>query len=326
MAKPIAVLISDVHFSLQTLDLATKAMEAAIKTARKLNVQLVVAGDLHDTKANLRGECVNRLIQLNQKSQLAWWILIGNHDKINEKSEDHSLNFLSMHSHIVEKPKYVECIDSYLIPYQHDLTTLKSILDGIPKGSRLIMHQGLQSALPGEYTMDKTAAPMEWFAEYRVISGHYHARQDVNCGRPQKGAVGLFSYIGNPYTVSFGEANDPEKGFQVLYDDGTLVFTPIELRKHVVIETDASFNSEISVKTNDLVWLKVKGTREELKRFKRPNINNLRLDLIPTDEVQQVEVSKELTDSDILDKVIANLSEIDNNKKTKLKSLWRELT
>lgn len=331
MNKPIAVLISDVHFSMATLDLATEAMTQAYKKARKLNVDLIVAGDLHDTKANLRGECVNRIIDVNKKSQLAWYVLIGNHDKINEKSEEHALNFLEPYSYVVNKVKYLQHINVYLIPYQHDLSALKTILDAIPKHSTLIMHQGLTSALPGEYTHDKTAAPMEWFAEYRVISGHYHARQDVKCGRPQKGAVGLFSYIGNPYTVSFGEHADPPKGFQVLYDDGSLEFVPTNLRKHVKLELPAEGDVTLVGNPGDLLWIKYSAPRQVLNfvdsHFTKPWTDRgvkVRLDLIPTDEVAVTAPIKALKNDELLDAVIDQQG-LAAEQKERLKKLWRQL-
>ena len=63
MKIPTAVLISDVHYSLQTLPLADKVMRMAIDKANSLGVPLIVAGDLHDTKANMRAECVNAMIR-----------------------------------------------------------------------------------------------------------------------------------------------------------------------------------------------------------------------------------------------------------------------
>ena len=80
MSKPIAVLISDVHYNLTTLPLADAAMRQAIAEANSLGVPLIVAGDLHDTKANLRGECVNAMIEAFAMLDHGCYILRGNHD------------------------------------------------------------------------------------------------------------------------------------------------------------------------------------------------------------------------------------------------------
>src|ERR1700722_9570126 len=94
--KPIAVLISDVHYNLQTLPLADAAMRQAVFKANTLDVPLIVAGDLHDTKANLRGECIKAMLNTLSLTKHRAHILIGNHDKINEKSPltENSLHFL----------------------------------------------------------------------------------------------------------------------------------------------------------------------------------------------------------------------------------------
>ena len=65
--NPVAILISDVHYNINTLKLADAAMQMAIDEANKLSVPLIVAGDLHDTKANLRGECVNAMLSTFSK-------------------------------------------------------------------------------------------------------------------------------------------------------------------------------------------------------------------------------------------------------------------
>ena len=80
MANPRAVLISDVHYNLQTLPLADAAMRQAIQKANELQVPLIVAGDLHDTKANLRGECINAMLETFNTCEQDIYFLIGNHD------------------------------------------------------------------------------------------------------------------------------------------------------------------------------------------------------------------------------------------------------
>src|SRR5579862_1378127 len=102
--KSLAVLVSDVHYNVHTLKLADAAMRMAIVKANKLEVPLIVAGDLHDTKANLRGECVNAMIETFKQCNKPPYIIVGNHDRINEKSHEHSLNFLAPYCHIVDSP------------------------------------------------------------------------------------------------------------------------------------------------------------------------------------------------------------------------------
>jgi hypothetical protein len=331
VSKPIAVLISDIHYSLPTLELADKSLKMAVHKANDLNVQLIIAGDLHDTKANLRGECVNAMIgTLSQASRLPY-ILIGNHDKINEKSEDHSLNFLHPHAEIIEDYSYIDTFSVIgtrirLLPYFSDVEELKKITKSIPNDHIVIMHQGIQGSDAGHYIKDPTALAQADVAGLRVISGHYHRRQDITL--PDGG---LWSYIGNPYSLNFGEANDPEKGFRILNDDGTLDFVPTNLRKHVTVEyTPDKREYSDRIGPNDLVQVKVKGPKQWVSSITKQVITEItgieqdfKLDLIPTDETIETEGLKNLSQVEVLDGLIDRLPE--HAAKDALKALWRSL-
>lgn len=319
--KSAAVLISDIHYNINTLELADEALRMAINKANELNVPLIVAGDLHDTKANLRGECVNAMISAFMSTDKTPVVLVGNHDKINEKSEDHSLNFLSKYAFVLSQPYKSERLNNtYFIPYHTNAEELKSYLKTIPKGSTLIMHQGITGSNSGEYIQDKSAITKENVAGFRVISGHYHQRQIIEL--PDNG---VWDYIGNPFTVNYGEANDPPKGFQILRDDGSLEFVPTNLRKHVVYEIDlnsAAHPAIVKHSVGDLIWLKVKGTKEQLSKFKKPF--DCKLDLIPLDMTTKVE-NKSLNQHELLDSMIDSLTNVTDNTKINLKELWKEL-
>jgi DNA repair exonuclease SbcCD nuclease subunit len=333
MSKPAAVVIADVHYNIHTLPLADAAMRAAIAKANSLEVPLIVAGDLHDTKANMRAECVNTMIETFSQCKTGCFILRGNHDQINEKAEEHALNFLGRSNvRIIDRTGYYnEVCDKFdLIPYHHDVEELRKYLKTVSTGRTIIMHQGLTGSASGEYIRDNSAINYEDVKDFRVISGHYHTRQDIKTGRPQKGAVGLFSYIGNPYTLNFAEAKDPEKGFQILMDDGTLEFVPTNLRKHVVIEIDLNEPGQKNPWYNqgDLLLVKVKGTKEQLLSFKKESLGisiPFRLDLIPTStDIETPSDTKNNTAETILDSLIDSLPATSEQRKVRLKELWRK--
>jgi DNA repair exonuclease SbcCD nuclease subunit len=341
--KPVAVLISDVHYSVHTLPLADAAMRQAIQKANDLGVHLIVAGDIHDTKANLRGECVKAMIDTIQLCKITPIILVGNHDKINEKSEQHSLEFLRPYAHIVDKPNIYRGDKTqtyeYCIPYQHDPIQFKAILDAIPKGARIIAHQGLKNSLAGEYVLDRSAIPSEWVQDYRIISGHYHTRQTIRTGYPEfeGDLVGTWDYIGNPYTLNFAEVNDPEKGYQILMDDGTLQFVPTNLRKHAIIEAsilDPHLDSIPKYGKKDLIWVKLTGPKELLAKYNKcsvsdhfglEQVNDFKLTLIPNDtEIHNSQIMNR-NNEEILDDIIDSLVNSDDGSKAKLKNMWREI-
>ncbi len=339
MSKPIAVLISDVHYDLTTLPLADAATRQAIAKANELNIPLIVAGDLHNTKANMRAECVNAMLETFGLCETRCYILRGNHDAINEKSVEHSLNFLADLAEIVDNPTGRLTSDGIrLIPYSHDSDIVRHALS-LTTVSTIIMHQGLNGSESGEYIQDRSALNFEDVKDFRVISGHYHRRQDIKTGRPQKGAIGLFSYIGNPYTMGFGEANDPPKGFQILMDDGLLEFIPTNLRKHVKLDVRVegrklcfdNLRSLANATSEDLIWIKALGTKEDLNSINKLSFKSLtgnldfKLELAPTDtETELPSNSKELTQAETLDTLIDSLGATSDERKARLKDLWRK--
>ncbi len=335
MRTPKAVLISDVHVDNPTLEIASQALNLALRRAEELNVPLIIAGDLHNTKALLRGECVNRLLDLLDpaKRHVQVYVLIGNHDLLNEKSSQHSLHFLDGYVNLVANPMWFRDLDMVLIPYSNDAEKLRSFLTEVKPGSTIIMHQGVMGAAMGEYTIDRTSLPPEVFADFRVISGHYHKAQDIKCGRPRKGAVGLFTYIGTPYTVTFAEANDGPKGFRILYDDGIVELVPTNLRKHVIRECrwDEVLDSIPELNPGDLLWIKVSGPASELEKLNKKQIGNallghqnFKLDKIYDAAEQLEQSSKQLTDEQVFDNLIDASSE-SVSQKIQLKKLWREV-
>lgn len=339
MNSPLAVLISDIHYNLQTLDVADKALRMAISKANELNITLIVAGDLHDSKAVLRGECVKAIMDSLSTCRIQPIILRGNHDSINEKSTEHSLEFLRDIAQIISTPQTIEIVLEAnhvvveLIPYCYNAEDVRKRLLNVPKDRLVIMHQGVTGTNMGHYFQDHSALSPKDLEGRRVISGHYHERQ---CMLLSNG--GLLDYLGNPYTLGFGEAEHPEKGFQILYTDGTLEFVPTNLRKHIVY--DLTVDQAISLQGHvvpgcnpgDKVWFKITGAHEQLAKIDKHMFNtamhamNFKLDLIPLHtEFNQVHKSNSLSDHELLDCLITSLENTTDERKSRLKDLWRTL-
>ncbi len=344
---PVAVLISDIHYSLSTLSLADAALRQAINKAAELKVPVIIAGDLHDTKANLRGECVKKMLETfvyAKALSVDTIVIVGNHDLINEKGMDHSLSFLTNKVGLLVDQPMAEP-PFYFIPYQNSAEAFQNTLNKVPKGSTVICHQGIHGADMGEYVLDKSAVHKDILADYRVISGHYHKAQNIKTGRPRRGAVGLMSYIGSPYTITFAEAKDGPKGFQILYSDGLLEQVPTKLRKHIVLEVEIDhegvgllygacqlISAPNNYKPGDLLWVKLRGPSLELEKITKNKVaeqfriaGNFKLDYIPTDSapIADAETEKK-TNAELMDLLIDKSDEKEQNKKD-LKQLWRTL-
>lgn len=321
MSKPVAVVISDIHFSVANLEIASQALKAAITKAKDLDVPLIIAGDLQDTKAVIRAEVANRLIDLISDTIVNFYVIVGNHDLVNEKGTTNALEYLRPYVNIINAPNCDAISGVQMIPYYSDADALKSYLKTVPTGSTLIMHQGFLGAAMGDYIQDKTSISPELVKDYTVISGHYHRHQ----------TLGTVTYIGSPYTVTFGEANDGPKGFLVLNQDGTFTREILNLRKHVVVNItlNAPYNLP-QINQDDLVWVKVSGPASELQKINKKDLGaklgltSYRLELLPTQVDTKPEVCQHIKPEELLDALIDNLAESDKFKSS-IKALWKEI-
>ena len=319
-SDPIFVAISDIHFNLANLELSSIALKAALAKAEQLNVELVIAGDLNDTKAIIRAEVANAIIKILKWAQVPVHIIAGNHDLINEKGKEHGLNYLAPYALITDQPESI--FDGvYAIPYQSDLDELEAILDKVPAGEIIVMHQGVNGANMGDYVIDKTSISSDLLALHTCISGHYHRHQ----------TVGTLTYIGSPFTMSFGEANDGAKGFLVVNRDGSFTREILNLRKHVIKELHVGDRIDMHTNEGDLLWVKLFGPKSLLDKTSKKQVaeavghDNFKLDKIYEDiEPLAENTSPKLrTNAEILDSLIDQLKENEPMKKS-LKKLWRE--
>lgn len=320
--KPRAVIIADVHYNVHTLHVADAAMNFALRKAEELGVPCIVAGDLHDTKALLRGECVSAILSTFRSAKCRVVVLPGNHDLINEKGKAHALDFLRHLVDLVEVPA-LDRSGLWFVPYEAEGAVLGQVLCQIPRGSTVIMHTGVLGAAMGHYVKDTTSLPPEAFSGLRVVSGHYHRAQDIKC---PKG--GLFSYIGNPYTLTFGEAQDGPKGYRILMEDGTLPQIELPLRRHTVLEAAYTSLPDLSgYPPEDLIWVKVHGPKSKLIKIDKATFGrtNFKLDLIPDEDALESRPKSDTQSGEqILDGLIDRLGDTADHK-TYLKTLWREL-
>jgi len=322
--RPLAVLISDVHYSLSTYEIADKAFRSAIDKAAELEVPLIDCGDLTNDKAILRAEVVNTLLNTAAYAKnrgVGLFLLVGNHSLLNEKSKEHALNFLAPFCYVTDYPRTFAKFN--FIPYQSESADFLHALKQFPKGSIVIGHQGTLGGSMGHYIQDSSAFDPDEAKDHTVFLGHYH----------QHYKLGTTVSVGNPYTLSFGEANDPPKGFLILYSDGSYERVLTNLRKHVKIERTVEdlYGKLDNVRDGDLIWLTVTGNSTEIAALKKKEVGerlfghlNFKFDKICADGAVSLAAPEKMTDSELLDAVI-DAGDDSTFTKAELKALWREV-
>lgn len=325
--KPIAVAISDIHFTVSTLNTASRALRRAVREAETRLVPLVIAGDLHDSKAIIRAEVANELLTIFANARCRVYILVANHDLVNERGTEHGLNYLrSSNVDVIQSPVTVSLsgVPVRLIPYQASQEAMETALDTT---HLVIMHQGVKGAWTGDYVHDRTAVDDHLFFNHTVFSGHYHRHQ----------TIGNVTYIGSPYTITFGEASDPDKGFLVINSDGTFERVLTGLRKHVVLEPrilpegQLIWDKKVDLQPDDLVWVKITGPRSLLDKLDKKTFGehwldrvDYKLDKIYVDTALETCRIEHMSEMEVFDMVVDKLEDTYAHKAA-LKEKAREL-
>lgn len=323
--KPIAVLISDQHYALSTYEVADQAFRQAIDKAAELGVPLIDAGDISSDKPLIRAEWANVLLktlEYAEDKKVSVYAVVGNHSLINEKGSEHALHFLNRHCTVVSHPTSTG--DFHFIPYQSTPEKFMDAIQKFPKGSIVIGHQGTIGGQLGHYVKDSSAINPDDVKDWKVFLGHYHAHY----------TLGTTVSIGNPYTLTFGEASDPAKGFLVIYEDGSFERVQTKLRKHVIAEYAYEDLKQPIItywKQDDLYWIKVTGSHSQLSKLNKSQLgqklighSNFKLDLIYTDSPQLETKIDNMTSGEILDSLI-DVENESTEEKQALKDLWREV-
>lgn len=189
--------IGDPHITHKSLDRAIGLFDLV----EAMGLPAIWLGDLLDTKEVIRGKCLNLCIAYFQRSKLHHYVIIGNHDYFNLDCDAHALEALKLLPNvtIVDKPTTI-ANGIVAIPYYHDQEKLRQALVSIPSQDEttLFAHLEVTQFDFGNGHICTKGLSIEALVGFKqVISGHFHKFQES----------GNLTYLGTPFSHSFGEAN-----------------------------------------------------------------------------------------------------------------------
>ncbi len=211
------LIVGDLHLAVNNLAIAKRLFELTHKIISTQGItDLILLGDLQNTKALVRSECETFLLdQLYQLlSVVDVRIIVGNHDRWNLGSDygEHALHPLKLLNrdsvkfklYLYDKPTYVSELNSLFVPY---MNTNSEFLDAVSSYARpdkfvntltVICHQGFMGYDYGNGVKDLTGVvATDLPKNTQAICGHYHAFQNSE----------NLVYIGTPFSHTFGECN-----------------------------------------------------------------------------------------------------------------------
>lgn len=306
--------IGDPHVTVSNLEDSEKLLSFIFKTAKDTKPDYIeFMGDLLDTHDVIRSRVLNFWYGWLKKisSEFKIIILVGNHDKIGDKSLE-SLSSLSTFELIKNVTVVNEslCIDNLLyVSYLSDNDRLIEICKQNRHCNTLIAHATFLGAQyeNGFYADD--GIDLSLIPQNKVISGHIH----------KSSTVGKCFYPGSPRWIKATDANQ-DKGIY-LFDhknDGSYsyeffstrgVVTPIV---EVTILEDKVEEGES--KLADLfgkVYVELKGSSEWISNYKKTLDKRYFLKIVPTDsKIVRKPSKKGISLNEYLQKNSSNFNQI----------------
>lgn len=220
----------------------------------------IILGDLLHTKEVIRGKCLNLYFRRIQQSKLNFIIIVGNHDYFNLECEEHSLEALKVLPNVTIVDELTLINNMAFLPYIHDKKELKDTLKLIKNSDVLFGHFDMAGFDYGNgYICDDGLEVKNFKSLKKVISGHFHKYQQE----------GNFTYLGTPFSHSFGESNQDK--YIGIFDSETL---ELELKetpfpKHITETIDCNTQSSMEFyPENDHIRLILTGDQQAIDAFK----------------------------------------------------------
>lgn len=268
-------IVGDPHITPKSLDKGYRLFEIV----EQMGNPTVWLGDLLDTKEVIRGKCQNAFYDYFKSSKLQHIIIVGNHDWFNLECIDHSLKTLGSlpNVRVIDKIEFHPKLPFVFFPYIHDKALLKDRLQQIADKNLVAFGHFDVSGFDygnGHLCEDGIITHEDFSGFKRVISGHFHKLQQT----------GNFTYLGTPFSHSFGEANQDKVLGLYHLDTDTLELVPTEFPRHVSIKVDMSkrgalkkIEEFVAGQQNNLIRIQLHGNPEDVIKLDKSQFSGFNI-------------------------------------------------
>ena len=234
MKKAVAILVNDVHLDKSNGELVRDIFRQLQTLANKEGVEdIIIGGDVFTNRSGQPLTCLTTwkdIVDEMYEKEICLHIIPGNHDKTDANDERSYLDIYS-HCRLYRSAQLVNIrgVEFVMVPYFKDEKWFDewSRVDEQRSGdcpSILITHIGLDGVRNNDGSAVVSTLKPSLFSDYdKVLIGHYH-----NASQLGKNVF----YTGSAYQNDFGE-NIVDKGFTVIYNDGSTKFVASHFPKYI---------------------------------------------------------------------------------------------
>lgn len=245
----IGILVNDIHLDKDNGDLVKDIFIQLINLCKKYDTnRIFCGGDVFTNRSGQPLKCLTdwkEILVMLTKEHIELHVIPGNHDKTDSDDEKSYLDVYSESCINLYRQGDAKVFDGCVvafIPYFRDEKWLQEyervisimednleIDDSWP--TILITHTGFDGVVNNDGSKVSSLIKPSMFELWdNVLIGHYH-----NASKLADNVI----YTGSAYQNNFGE-NVVDKGFTVLFDDGSIKFVPSKFPKYIkeVINVD----------------------------------------------------------------------------------------
>ncbi len=297
--KAVAILVNDVHLNKENGDLIKSIFAQLIQLCRETKVsEIWCGGDVFTNRSGQPLSCLTDwkdILKQIQENNLQLYVTPGNHDKTDQDDERSYLDVYSDRCVHLYRTAGVHVVSSNFvvafIPYFSDEKWLKEfekVEDDIRDLQRegdvegkdlikiLITHSGFDGVVNNDGSAVSSSIKPSMFADWdKVLIGHYH-----NASKLADNVI----YTGSAYQNNYGE-NITDKGFTIIYDDGTISSVPSKFPKYIkeVVDVDDAESlrnilEKYEGQTDDHIRIIFRGKKVDAKKVNLPELNKLGFD------------------------------------------------
>lgn len=280
--EPFALLVNDIHVGKDNIPEFVENWNEALDVCEKHNIpRIIVGGDLFQSRSSQTLDVLMAARQaiLNATDiDVEVYLANGNHDKVDQESYFGYCHIFSEYPKVtVAHPFISERISKewrlIVMSYFPENTTFEeefedacaTIVDH--KHTILYLHEGISGAIATASDKELSTSMLADFG--KVLVGHYHDRCKI------KGTN--VEYIGASRQHNFGE--DEEKGYTILYTDGSTEFIKNEVNERfetIEVTSEQLDNVELTiseaVSNGYRVKLRVSATSDKAKNIDKQKL------------------------------------------------------
>lgn len=306
--KPIAVISTDWHIKRENKSEILELITQKCELAKKLNVKhLICLGDVLDSRIAQREEILttfSEIIDIVEECKLKLIVISGNHDKTDYSSINSFLkpykgrNGLMLIEIMGGVPFIEEKIELNFIPFFDEdiwLEKFKDFVDCLDFKQNsdikhiLCTHIAITGSTNNDGKPASSKISQKLFKDFfKVFSGHYHNQQKIGSN---------FYHLPSIQQNNFGEDN--EKGFTVLYSDGSHELVKSNFKEFIKINIDLDNCSEEDLR---VLKTKYKGSDNNI-RFELIGSENM-LKLINKDDFISLGIDVKTKSKEIIDDIL----------------------